>query len=60
MPDPQTQERKRVAIVATIWTYLSHAQHMGDRFLIGYPWEGRWQCGDELAREWYEVRPNRS
>ena len=22
--------------------YLSHAQHMGDRFLVGYPDEGRW------------------
>jgi hypothetical protein len=34
--------RKRIAIVTTVWTYLSHAQHMGDRFLIGYPRHGRW------------------
>jgi hypothetical protein len=34
--------RKRLAIVTTVWHYLSHAQHMGDRFLVGYPWEGRW------------------
>jgi hypothetical protein len=34
--------RKRLAIVTTVWTYLSHAQHMGDRFLVGYPHEGRW------------------
>lgn len=33
---------KRVAIVTTVWTYLSHAQHMGDRFLVGYPRHGRW------------------
>ncbi len=33
---------KRVAIITTIWTYLSHAQHMGDRFLVGYPRHGRW------------------
>jgi hypothetical protein len=32
----------RVAIVTTVWTYLSHAQHMGDRFLVGYPSDGRW------------------
>ena len=32
----------RIAIVATIWKYLSHAQHIGDRFLIGYPLAGRW------------------
>jgi hypothetical protein len=37
---------KRIAVVATIWTYLSHAQHMGDRFLVGYPWEGRWHRPD--------------
>jgi hypothetical protein len=34
--------RKRVAIIATIWTYLSHAQHIGDRFLVGYPRNGKW------------------
>ncbi|MBL8177140.1 MAG: hypothetical protein JNK48_20870 [Bryobacterales bacterium] len=33
---------KRIAIVTTIYRYLSHAQHMGDRFLIGYPYNGRW------------------
>ena len=33
---------KNIAIITTIWTYLSHAQHMGDRFLVGYPRNGRW------------------
>lgn len=33
---------RRVAIVTTVWTYLSHAQHMGDRFLVGYPRHGSW------------------
>jgi hypothetical protein len=32
----------RVAIVTTIYKYLSHGQHIGDRFLIGYPWAGAW------------------
>ena len=36
----------RVAIIATIYRYLSHAQHMGDRFLIGYPFEGKWHKPD--------------
>ncbi len=31
----------RVAIVATVYRYLSHAQHIGDRFLVGYPIGGR-------------------
>lgn len=35
--------KKRIAIVTTLWEYLSHGQHMGDRFLVGYPMDGRWQ-----------------
>jgi hypothetical protein len=45
-PAQQTQAQqaapKRIAIVTTIYKYLSHAQHMGDRFLIGYPFNGAW------------------
>jgi hypothetical protein len=33
---------KRVAIITTIYRYLSHAQHMGDRLLAGYPFRGKW------------------
>src|SRR5689334_23772924 len=33
---------KRLAIVTTVYRYLSHAQHMGDRFLVGYPYGGAW------------------
>ncbi len=32
----------RIAMITTIYRYLSHAQHMGDRFLVGYPRAGRW------------------
>lgn len=34
--------RKRLAIITTEWRYHSHAWHMGTRFLVGYPIEGRW------------------
>jgi hypothetical protein len=34
--------RKKLAIIATEYRYLSHAQHMGDRFLVGYPLDGTW------------------
>jgi hypothetical protein len=34
--------RKRLALIATLWTYQSHAQHIGDRFLVGYPHRGQW------------------
>lgn len=37
---------KRIAVIATIYKYLSHAQHMGDRFLIGYPIDGEWHKPD--------------
>ena len=42
-PAGKTAPRKRMAIVTTVWRYLSHAQHMGDRFLVGYPMDGRWR-----------------
>lgn len=32
----------RLAIVTTIYRYLSHGQHIGDRFLVGYPHDGAW------------------
>jgi hypothetical protein len=34
--------RKKLAIVTTEWRERSHAWHMGDRFLVGYPIEGKW------------------
>ena len=33
---------KRIAVITTIYRYLSHAQHFADRFLVGYPKEGKW------------------
>jgi hypothetical protein len=32
----------RIAVIATVYRYLSHAQHIADRFMVGYPWQGRW------------------
>jgi hypothetical protein len=40
--EPGGERRKRLAIVTTEWRYHSHAWHMGERFLVGYPIEGRW------------------
>ncbi len=37
---------KRIAIVTTIYRYLSHGQHIGDRFLVGYPIDGGWHKPD--------------
>ena len=33
---------KRIAVIATVYRYLSHAQHLADRFLVGYPHDGQW------------------
>lgn len=33
---------KRLAVVTTEWRYHSHAWHMAERFLNGYPLKGRW------------------
>lgn len=35
-------DRKRMAVVTTEWRYHSHAWHMAERFLHGYPIAGRW------------------
>jgi len=37
---------RRIAVVTTIYRYLSHAQHIADRFLVGYPHEGQWHRPD--------------
>lgn len=32
----------RVAVLATVYRYRSHAQHFCDRLMVGYPVAGRW------------------
>jgi hypothetical protein len=40
--EKQAERRKRLAVVTTEWRDRSHAWHMAERFLVGYPIEGRW------------------
>lgn len=40
--DATPVKRKRLAVVTTEWRYHSHAWHMAERFLVGYPINGRW------------------
>src|SRR5947207_6348409 len=35
-------DRKKLAVVTTEWRYHSHAWHMAERFLVGYPCKGEW------------------
>jgi len=37
-----SEKRLRMAIVTTEWRFHSHAWHMGERFLVGYPIQGKW------------------
>ncbi|HVK15483.1 MAG TPA: twin-arginine translocation signal domain-containing protein, partial [Fimbriiglobus sp.] len=39
---PKAGPRKKLAVVTTEWRYHSHAWHMAERFLAGYPVKGRW------------------
>jgi hypothetical protein len=34
--------RKRMAVITTEWRFHSHAWHMAERFIVGYPIDGRW------------------
>src|SRR3954471_11611156 len=36
------EPRKKLAVVTTVWNYHSHAWHMAERFLAGYPVRGAW------------------
>jgi hypothetical protein len=35
-------KRKKLALITTIWGWRNHANHMGERFLNGYPCDGKW------------------
>jgi len=37
---------RRVAVITTVYRYLSHAQHEADRILVGYPYRGEWRRPD--------------
>jgi hypothetical protein len=38
----ESKPRKKLAVVTTLWNYRSHAWHMAERFLGGYPLRGKW------------------
>src|SRR5215469_9882822 len=39
---PSSPKKKKLAVVTTEWRYRSHAWHMAERFLVGYPINGKW------------------
>ncbi|HEX8983790.1 MAG TPA: hypothetical protein VF767_00095, partial [Bryobacteraceae bacterium] len=49
---------KRIALVGTVYKYLSHVQHIGDRFLVGYPRRGAWHKPDmKIVSAYLDQRP---
>ena len=36
------RKRKKIALITTVWGWRNHANHMGERFLNGYPCDGKW------------------
>ncbi len=37
---------KRIALITTVFRLQSHGQHIGDRFIVGYPYAGEWHKPD--------------
>lgn len=51
-------ERKRLAVITTEWRYRSHAWHMAERFLVGYPSQGAWHHPPlEVVSAYVDQRP---
>ncbi len=58
--EPRPPKRKRLAVVTTEWRYHSHAWHMAERFLVGYPSHGRWhQPPLDVVAAYVDQRPER-
>ena len=54
-----SNQRKRMAIVTTEWRFHSHAWHMGERFLVGYPTGGGWhQPPLDVVSVYVDQRPD--
>lgn len=51
-------DRKRLAVITTSWRYGTHAWHMAERFLAGYPLRGRWHRPElKVVSAYVDQRP---
>ena len=58
MNTQHSSEKKQIAVIATVYTYLSHAQHFADRFMVGYPYEGEWRSSQvKVVSLYVEQKP---
>jgi hypothetical protein len=50
--------KRKLAVVTNVWTYRSHAWHMAERFLHGYPIKGKWhQPPFEVIAAYVDQKP---
>lgn len=57
--ESESMPRKRMAVVTTEWRYHSHAWHMAERFLVGYPMQGHWHRPPiEVVSAYVDQRPD--
>ena len=55
----QPRRPVRIAMITTIYRYLSHGQHIGDRFLVGYPINGAWHKPEaEIVSLYVDQKPD--
>ena len=58
----ESSGKKRIAVITTVYTYLSHAQHFADRLMVGYPYAGKWRAQGRklfveiLSKNQFEVK----
>jgi hypothetical protein len=53
-----SDKRKPLAVVTTVWRHGSHAWHMAERFLVGYPLRGAWHTpGLEVVSAYVDQTP---
>src|SRR3569832_301349 len=58
LPLLANERPKRIAMITTVYRYLSHGQHMGDRFLVGYPHNGSWHMpGTKIVSLYVDQKP---
>jgi len=51
--------RKRLAVITTSWRYGTHAWHMAERFLAGYPLRGHWHKPSiDVVSAYVDQRPD--
>src|SRR5258707_14997240 len=56
--EPPGTPRKKLAVVTTVWNYRSHAWHMAERFLHGYPVRGKWHHPEfEVVAAYVDQKP---